>query len=126
MDSTLEGVAVRTGHHCCQPVMDRMKISSPPRGLPSPCTTPARTSTALVQGLQGIVAGGLRRKARGAEGSVEALPAVRFGIPGACCRSSSQSRRRYLAEDFEMLDDRNERNQYVLDLAAACLILSRC
>src|SRR5437764_3524282 len=27
----LEGIAVRTGHHCCQPVMDRMKIAATAR-----------------------------------------------------------------------------------------------
>jgi cysteine desulfurase / selenocysteine lyase len=39
-----EGVAIRTGHHCAQPVMDRFGVPATARAR-SRCTTRARTST---------------------------------------------------------------------------------
>jgi cysteine desulfurase/selenocysteine lyase len=44
MKLDLAGVAVRTGHHCCQPVMDFMKIPAPRRARWR-CTTRGGTST---------------------------------------------------------------------------------
>jgi cysteine desulfurase/selenocysteine lyase len=37
-----EGVAVRTGHHCAQPVMQRFQIP-PPSALLWQCTIPRKT-----------------------------------------------------------------------------------
>ncbi len=37
------GIAVRTGHHCAQPLMDRFGIPGT-SGLPLPCTIPRKRS----------------------------------------------------------------------------------
>ncbi len=45
-----EGVAVRAGHHCAQPVMERFGIAGHRPRLASPATTPATSVDALVAG----------------------------------------------------------------------------
>ena len=45
-----DGVCVRAGHHCAQPLMRALGVAAPPRAPRSPSTTRARTSTALVDG----------------------------------------------------------------------------
>ena len=40
-----EGIAVRTGHHCCQPVMDALRRARDGAGVARRSTTRARTST---------------------------------------------------------------------------------
>src|SRR5207253_765683 len=52
----MEGVAVRTGHHCCQPVMDRFKIGATTRASFAMYNTKADVD-ALVGALRKIVAG---------------------------------------------------------------------
>jgi cysteine desulfurase/selenocysteine lyase len=51
----LAGIAVRTGHHCCQPVMDRFKIPATVRVTPAMYNTKAEIDT-LVTALKKIVA----------------------------------------------------------------------
>jgi cysteine desulfurase/selenocysteine lyase len=50
-----QGIAVRTGHHCCQPVMDRFKIPATVRVTPAMYNTKAEIDT-LVTALKKIVA----------------------------------------------------------------------
>ena len=51
----LQGIAVRTGHHCCQPVMDRFGIPATVRASFAMYNTPAEVD-ALVAALKKIVA----------------------------------------------------------------------
>ena len=53
-----EGIAIRTGHHCSQPVMKRFGIR-PPRAHRSPCTTRKQEVDALVRGIEKVT-GGIR------------------------------------------------------------------
>jgi cysteine desulfurase/selenocysteine lyase len=48
-----EGVAIRTGHHCCQPLMDRLGVPATARASMALYNTPEDVD-ALVAGLQGV------------------------------------------------------------------------
>ena len=58
----MEGVAVRTGHHCCQPVMDQFEIPGTTRASIALYNTPYDVD-ALTAGLKKIVAGMLAKPA---------------------------------------------------------------
>ncbi len=74
----LEGIAVRTGHHCCQPVMDRFDIPGTTRASFAMYNTTAEVDR-FVDALRGIIADAAARnqpvaQARGAEPAYPALP----------------------------------------------------
>jgi cysteine desulfurase/selenocysteine lyase len=106
----LEGIAVRTGHHCCQPLMDRYAI---------PAT--ARASFALYNTAAEIefFAGVLRKvvSAAAARAKLIALPTMRpepvYPKPTA---PSPQEAADAIVEAFEFLEDWNDRYQYIIDL----------
>jgi cysteine desulfurase/selenocysteine lyase len=101
-----EGVAVRTGHHCCQPVMDFMKVTGTARASLALYNTKADVD-ALVNGLRKIVGSTRRTPAQVAssDGVVQ--------YPGATATSPSEAADE-LAEVFELFDDPTSRVQ-VLD-----------
>lgn len=105
------GIAVRTGHHCCQPVMDRMKISGTVRASLAMYNTIEEVD-ALVEGL---------RKIRGQSPIVSRQPKTSdpstVEWPGAA-NSSPQVTADELAEEFDLFDDKTGKNEYVLDLGA--------
>jgi cysteine desulfurase/selenocysteine lyase len=109
-----EGIAVRTGHHCCQPVMARFGIPSTARASLAMYNTRADID-ALAAGLEKIVA-----SARDAAATQSALPKggdkLEVTYPKAA-GPSPQAVADDLAEVFEMLGDRDVKNEYVLDLA---------
>ncbi len=122
-----DGVAVRTGHHCCQPVMDRFHIPATARASFALYNTREDVDR-LAAGLEKTVAG-----SRAASGGVS--PAVRLSpgeaasparsaapsdeivYPGAAGASPAAAADA-LADAFEVLGDRDARNEYVLDLGA--------
>jgi cysteine desulfurase/selenocysteine lyase len=103
----LEGVAVRSGHHCCQPLMDRF-------GIPGT----ARASFALYNTAEEVdrFADALRDVVAGAAGRVkyssDHLPIV---YPAAVA-DSPQAAADELADVLEFLDDWPQRYQYILEL----------
>jgi cysteine desulfurase/selenocysteine lyase len=150
------GIAVRTGHHCCQPLMDRMKISATTRASLAMYNTRAEID-ALADALNEIVArsaarqrssGGNRSASGGGarEGSADADAAVVSQRPAeihddatgttpagiatpaadahdtvaypAPSADSPQSAADELAENFEFLDERDARNEYILEMSA--------
>jgi cysteine desulfurase/selenocysteine lyase len=104
-----EGIAVRTGHHCCQPLMDRFKVAATVRASFALYNT-VEDVDALVAALKKIRAeAGAKSVAvpqRGAE--------VQFAKASAPTPAAAADE---LADVFEMLGDRDARNEYVLDLA---------
>jgi len=56
-----QGIAVRTGHHCCQPVMDRLNISATARASFAMYNTRADVD-ALVKALRHLVAGEVAKR----------------------------------------------------------------
>jgi cysteine desulfurase/selenocysteine lyase len=109
----LDGIAVRTGHHCCQPVMDRFGIGSTTRASFAFYNTRGDVD-ALVAGVKRIV-----ERARGKEAQKVKAPAaadsVEIKYPEAAA-TTVKAAADELAEVFEFLGDRDARNQYILEL----------
>ena len=101
-----DGVAVRTGHHCCQPVMDRFAISATTRASLAMYNTRADVD-ALVTSLRRLVA------EHAPTAKSESQQAVAYPPPSA---ESPAVAAQALADDFEFLGDNESRNGYVIDL----------
>jgi cysteine desulfurase / selenocysteine lyase len=104
----LEGIAVRTGHHCCQPVMDRFGVPSTARASFALYNT-AEEVDALAEALAKIT------RAAGVRARPAAPPAVEpaYPLPAA---ESPEAAAAELAEDFDAFDDWAERYQYIIEL----------
>lgn len=98
-------IAVRTGHHCCQPVMERMNIPGTARASLAMYNTKEDVD-ALVEGLKKISAA--RRTAPNRKADAVDWPRAAAPSPQAAAEE--------LAEEFELFDEKEEKNQYVLDL----------
>jgi cysteine desulfurase/selenocysteine lyase len=106
----LEGVAVRTGHHCCQPVMDRF-------GVPGT----ARISLAMYNTFEEIDHAVAVLKKIVAEAAARAKPAVAataapeptYPKPYA---PSPEAAAEKIAAVFEFFDDWQERYDHIIDI----------
>jgi cysteine desulfurase/selenocysteine lyase len=98
------GICVRTGHHCCQPLMDRYGIGSTVRASFSMYNTRAEVD-ALVKALKEI-----RSNAAPTKSSAQ----TEIVFPKAAGRSPDAVSDE-LAELFEFLGDSAARNQQLLD-----------
>jgi cysteine desulfurase/selenocysteine lyase len=147
MELDSDGVAVRTGHHCCQPVMDRMEVPGTSRISMAFYNTRADIDTAVAS-LQRIVReagagnakkaltpalsqsttrpGSLQAGRGGNAGSAALLGGAathphegngELPYPAATAGSVSAAGDA-LAEDFDVLDDREAKNEYVLEMGA--------
>ncbi|EXJ14768.1 SufS family cysteine desulfurase [Imhoffiella purpurea] len=106
----LRGICIRTGHHCCQPLMDRLGVSST-----------ARASVGVYNSLEDIDAladalGEMVDEERGktrskASGGGESDPVY----PGAAAESPRAAADE-IAEVFEFLPDWPMRHQHIIDL----------
>jgi cysteine desulfurase/selenocysteine lyase len=106
----LEGIAVRTGHHCCQPVMDRFGVPGTARASFAAYNTFAEVDL-FAEALRELVADEAARaaSARPAPLAAEVLyPRAAAGSPEAAAEE--------LAEVFEFLEDWTERYQHLLEL----------
>jgi cysteine desulfurase/selenocysteine lyase len=107
-----DGIAVRTGHHCCQPAMDRFRIPSTARASLAMYNTRADVD-ALAEALEKMTG-----KARAqAEAKRESAQGAEVKYPKASASSPTVAADA-LAEDFELLGDAPAKNEYVLDLGA--------
>lgn len=100
-----QGIAIRTGHHCCQPVMDRY-------GIPGT----ARASLAMYntrEDVDRLVAG---LKEIGASRQPVQSQLVELKFPEAA-GPSPKAVADELAEVFEFLEDRDSKNEQLLDFA---------
>ena len=102
----LEGVAVRTGHHCCMPIMERFGIDSTTRASLAMYNTRADVD-AFISALKKTVTG-----------RVAARPATKSaGITWTeAFAASPLAAAEKLAEDFDLLEEPNAKNEYVLEL----------
>jgi cysteine desulfurase/selenocysteine lyase len=116
----LEGVAVRTGHHCCQPVMDRFGIAGTARASLAMYNTTEDIDRFLSALRQIVREAGVTARAAAWNRNVAAPADLKFPEPAA---PSPQAAADQLAEVFEMLDDRETRTQYVLELGEKLLPL---
>ncbi len=106
----LEGIAVRTGHHCCQPLMDRFGIPGTVRAAFGLYNTIEEVD-AFAAALEKIVA-----SARGRT-TIVTLPSGRSGLtfppPAAATPEEAADD---LAEAFDLMEDWNDRYQYLIEL----------
>jgi len=113
----LEGIAVRTGHHCCMPVMERLGVPATVRASVAMYNTHSDID-ALVRALQKITSS-VR------VGSVPAAGDAAEIHWGSSSGASLNAVADELAETFEMLGDRDARNQYILELGETLPALPR-
>ncbi len=104
----LEGIAVRTGHHCCQPVMDRYGIPASARASFALYNTTAEIDT-FVAALQRIVA-----TARGK--TVAVKDASREIVYPKTIAASPHAAADTMAEAFDLLGDWAARYEYLMGL----------
>jgi cysteine desulfurase/selenocysteine lyase len=108
-----QGIAIRTGHHCCQPIMDRLGISSTARASFAMYNTIAEVD-ALAAGLRQIIADESAKAKSPPEKSASddvVYPAAAATSPRAVADE--------LAENFDLLDQSDVKNEYVMDLGNA-------
>ena len=103
------GVAVRTGHHCTMPLMDRLKIDSTARATFAMYNTREEIDV-LVDALKQIVG---RVKV-----GKKAAPDVQITFAGAS-GASAQEVAVELASNFELMGDGEGKSTYVIDLGEA-------
>jgi cysteine desulfurase/selenocysteine lyase len=106
----LAGVAVRTGHHCCQPVMDRYGITGTARASFAMYNTREEVDV-FVSALQKIIAAAAGQKARAV--AAAALTELVYPKPYAPSPKAAADK---LAAAFEFFDDWPERYQQIIDL----------
>jgi cysteine desulfurase / selenocysteine lyase len=106
------GICVRTGHHCCMPVMERFGLASTARASFSFYNTKGEVD-ALVDGLKAIA---LARSQK-PEASSQKGEDGEIVYPGATVEGVEAAAEK-LAEDFEFLGERDAKNEYVLELGA--------
>ncbi len=127
----LEGIAVRTGHHCCQPLMERFGLPATARASFACYNTMAEVE-ALAEALRHIL-DDARRRVRPLP--VEREDGQRCPAEVALCGSTAQTcppkrdvmyaprmadspkeAAAEIAEVFELLDDWQDRYQYLIEL----------
>lgn len=115
MELDAQGIAVRTGHHCCMPLMTRFGLSGTARASFSLYNTRAEVDR-FVEVLKWIVQNYKPQPAPSAAvpAAAAALDAIAFapavaGSPDAVADE--------LALDFALFDDAAGKNEYLLDLA---------
>jgi cysteine desulfurase/selenocysteine lyase len=110
-----KGIAVRTGHHCCMPLMNRLGVPGTARASFSLYNTREEVDR-LVEVLKWIARTHKPSPPAPATPAGSAPSTVEF--PAATADSPDAAAAAVVA-DFEFLQDRNERTQYILDLGAA-------
>ncbi|MEI8195746.1 MAG: aminotransferase class V-fold PLP-dependent enzyme, partial [Phycisphaerae bacterium] len=111
----LAGVAVRTGHHCCQPLMEQFGIAGTTRASLAAYNTTADIDQ-LVESLLAIVAAA---KPRGSAGIGSGQPASAKAIAAVYPEASAatpDAAAAELAEVFEFLGEWKERYQFLIEL----------
>jgi cysteine desulfurase/selenocysteine lyase len=104
----LEGIAVRTGHHCCQPTMDRFGVPGTVRASFALYNTTADVD-ALAASLRRVVAeAAAKQQPEAASAAQPAYAEAAADRPEAAAEE--------LAETFEFFDEWAERYQYLLEL----------
>jgi cysteine desulfurase/selenocysteine lyase len=101
------GICVRTGHHCCQPVMDRFGIAATVRASFAFYNTRVEVD-ALAAALKNLIKNRNGAARQPSSGQIVYPAATAPGV-----KASAEA----LAEQFEFLGDRDAKNEYVMDMA---------
>ena len=105
----LEGVAVRTGHHCCQPLMDRMGIAGTVRASFAMYNTLEEIDQ-LVTAMQKIVTEAVNRI------RPAVIPAAAEPVYPKTYAGSPQAAADKLVAAFDFLDGWDDRYQQIIDM----------
>ena len=105
------GIAVRTGHHCCQPVMQRMHVASTSRASLAMYTT-FEEIDALVDGLKQIVAAANARPAPAVKAKKSSDASIAYPVASAATVKAAADA---IAEDLSLFEDRESKSQFVID-----------
>ncbi len=110
----LEGIAIRTGHHCCMPLMDRLGIPGTARASFAVYNTKAEIET-FAQALKALVA----------DASSRVRPAVastsqELQYPAAVAASPEQAAAEII-ELFDYLDDWGDRYRQIIEMGEKLL-----
>jgi cysteine desulfurase/selenocysteine lyase len=108
-----EGIAVRTGHHCCQPVMDRLMISATARASFAMYNTKQEVE-ALASALKRIVAAESGKLTPKPAPPSPKQPELDLHFPPAAGSSPSAVAKELVAE-FDFLGDWEQRHQYLIE-----------
>jgi cysteine desulfurase/selenocysteine lyase len=103
----LDGIAVRTGHHCCEPLMHRLGIPGTARASFAMYNTLEEVD-AFADALERIVDSATPRRTSQAPRSELAFPSAVAGSPDEAAET--------LAADFDFLDDWADKYNYLIDL----------
>ncbi len=109
----LEGIAVRTGHHCCQPLMERFGIAGTTRASLAMYNTRDEVD-ALADALERIVESVRPRPIAVAPTGVNGSRSE--PVYPAAVAASPQAAADALAADFEFMDDWVDKYNYLIDL----------
>jgi cysteine desulfurase/selenocysteine lyase len=107
----LEGIAIRTGHHCCQPLMERYEIPGTARASFAMYNTLAEVD-AFADALDRIVTKARAMNPRGFELHVSGLEAK---YPAAKANNPTEAAAD-LAEFFDFVEDWTEKYEHIIDL----------
>lgn len=115
-----EGIAVRTGHHCCQPVMDRLNIPATTRASFTLYNTTDDIDR-LVEGMNKVVEDARGRGRSIAHPQPSATSSVQPSVPAepqypGPFAESPDAAAAELIEAFEFLDDWEARHQYIMEM----------
>jgi len=101
------GIAVRTGHHCCQPAMERLSIPSTTRMSLGMYNTKQEVD-ALALAMRRLIAAEMPKPARRSVGQEMVFPSPSAASPQAAAQE--------LIETFDALGDWEQRHQYLVEL----------
>ncbi|NCA69364.1 MAG: SufS family cysteine desulfurase [Sphingobacteriia bacterium] len=126
MQLDLRGICIRTGHHCCQPLMDRMGVASTARASFAIYNDPAEIDR-LGDALTEIIAAARPRAAgasapKSAPASTAALVSESIGYAVAAA-DSPEAAAEAIAEVFDLLPDWPMRHQQIIDLGERLPVL---
>ncbi len=105
-------IAVRTGHHCCQPALERLGVGATTRASLAMYNT-TRDIDALAEALTEIVKEAAARPRPHAEHKSVPLEQVEWPPPAADSPAAAADE---LVEEFEFLGDWDQRDAYVLEM----------
>jgi cysteine desulfurase/selenocysteine lyase len=105
----VHGIAIRTGHHCCQPLMDRFGIPGTARASLAMYNT-REDVDALVAALEDVRAAALKKKPH-----AQAPPLADVAFPGAVAGSPREAADE-LIDTLTFLDDWEQRYEYLEEL----------
>lgn len=110
-----EGVAIRTGHHCCMPLMEEMHVPGTCRVSLAMYNTREEVDR-LVESLQKMVDARSQRSAAADSSAADADSTITFA---AATAASIEEAAEDLIEEFLLFDDRESKTELLMELGQA-------